>query len=61
MSDMKLNKRLSLYDVEQIFWNLEVKLCENNLDPIKHVKEYVIPEEISNRNNIYNNMVIFHL
>lgn len=57
MSTMDLKKKLSLYDIEQIFWNLQVKLCETENDPIKHVRQYVIPEEISESTDLYNNMV----
>lgn len=57
MSTMDLKKKLSLYDIEQIFWNLQVKLCETENDPIKHVSQYVIPEEISESTDLYNNMV----
>ncbi|GLV42624.1 uncharacterized protein CBL_03363 [Carabus blaptoides fortunei] len=57
MSTMDLKKKLSLYDVEQIFWNLQVKLCETENDPIKHVRQYVIPEEISESTDLYDSMV----
>lgn len=56
---MRLNKRVNLYDVEQIFWSVQVKLCESELDPIKDFKQYIIPGDIPTSNDVYSSMVSF--
>lgn len=57
---MDLKRRLSIYDIEQIFWAIQAKLCDSTEDPIQKIKDYIITEDITNANDIYNNLVCFY-
>lgn len=61
VGQIDLKRQLSLYDIEQIFWAVQAKLCDTptntSTDPIQNMKTYLLPEEIIDSNEIYNNMV----
>lgn len=42
---MSLKKRMTLQDVEQIFWSIQASLCTDDNDPIKQIVNYLLADD----------------
>lgn len=53
----QLNKELKLGDLENIFWSLQTAVATNDDNPIDHFREFLMPGEIPDENDVYSCMV----
>lgn len=42
LKDVSLKEKMSLQDIEQVFWSIQSSLSQDPLDPMKHMSKYLL-------------------
>ncbi|BES93926.1 unnamed protein product [Nesidiocoris tenuis] len=63
MKDMSLKEKMSLQDIEQIFWSIQSSLSQDPLDPLKHLSKYLLqpfpPENLAMRDTVFMKKIFY--
>uniref|UniRef100_A0A0A9X500 Peroxisomal biogenesis factor 3 n=1 Tax=Lygus hesperus TaxID=30085 RepID=A0A0A9X500_LYGHE len=53
LKDVSLKEKMSLQDIEQVFWSIQSSLSQDPLDPLKHMSKYLLqpfpPQNFENK------------
>uniref|UniRef100_A0A6B2ED80 Peroxisomal biogenesis factor 3 n=1 Tax=Phlebotomus kandelakii TaxID=1109342 RepID=A0A6B2ED80_9DIPT len=52
MKDYDLKRRLTIGDIEQIFWSIQMAVNNDTRNPNSHLARYVFPEDVSGNDTI---------
>ncbi|XP_018324626.1 peroxisomal biogenesis factor 3 [Agrilus planipennis] len=57
LGPLSLKKPMKLVDLEKIFWDVQTATKNSVLDPVEHMKEYIIPKDKQTNPKIYDDMI----